>query len=644
MKKSFYFALALTAGLFASCSSDELTSQAPAGLDVNDNEAAAIQIGVAQPGMTRGTGTVGSTKATDNKWAGQNFNLFMFKKGTFETAKKTVTNPTTNQDEEVDIYNNAVMTTPDDGTSAATYVIDNVLQYNYYPTTGAYSFWAYRIDDAGTGTAGVGVPVGVNDATATEVKVPFIIDGSQDIMTAVPDEAADLATLQHEVSTATADKIYTAYSARRNVTPKLSFKHQLTRLTFQVKANSSEVSDAAVLPAGAPAGTYAGFKVTGISVRSKAKGNIIAARKDGSTYSDQAVVFDDPNEDWATLNTLTPMELKSRGEGVTQKQDGKFTENKIEVAIAADGTPTYNVGYMLNGTQMYTAAATVVYDANTVNAYTGVPNGKQSTLGELVAAYVAQNPNTAGTVDGYAYAKTQNLVTTGQINAAANLIDLEEVIPHWDATYTWTAYTPQATAYNWEEVAAAPVGGNDVSASVTAVPTTTTVGAVGDYTLISAKYYELKSISYDSDGCRELAAAPDNSDLTADPVVLGTIGQDGEIVKITGTTNYYKCAVAGNNTGAKTNVGEALLVAPLAPSYEMTLTYKRWKPVSATSFSEIEGIVTKTIALSTAGAAFEAGKSYNVVVTLYKDGEASTDTNLNPWTPGEEIEIDGEDE
>jgi hypothetical protein len=93
-----------------------------------------------------------------------------------------------------------------------------------------------------------------------------------------------------------------------------------------------------------------------------------------------------------------------------------------------------------------------------------------------------------------------------------------------------------------------------------------------------------------------------------------------------------------------TPVGEALLVAPGAPSYEMTLTYKRWKKTSTTDYSEIEGTVTKSIARNTASALFEAGKSYNVVITLYKDGDAATDTNLEQWQSGDtDINIEGEE-
>lgn len=650
MKKSFYLALALTAGLFASCSSDEI-AQAPAGLDVNDNEAAAIQIGVAQPGMTRGTGTVGTTEAATNEWAGQTFNLFMFEKGTFTPAQKAVDDGhggTVNED----IYNNAEMVTPTGGATAASYVIGGEEQFNYYPTTGAYSFWAYRIDDAGTGTAGIGVPVGVGDATATEVKVPFIIDGSQDIMTAIPDEAGDLTKLQavSGASSATADKIYTAYSARRGITPTLAFKHQLTRLTFEVKAATIEVSDAA--PSVGAGATYNGFKVTGITVKSKSTGNIIAAWKDGSTYTAQGVEFNAAGEDWADPTTLVAMPLKSRGKTVLTKQVGDWSD-AITVNISDAGIATYGQAYSLGTDGFYAAATTVAYPANTENSYTGVPNTAETTLGDMVAAYVAANPGVAGSITGYAYRATTPLALDVTTNAAANLVDLEEVIPEWTVTTPAThAETTLYTITGTETVVA------DAAALTAAAEELTTLGDNVFYVTADTKYVNVNVTAacttpgaadavytttdlYDVTGT-EVAAANDAAVTAAQDAAAAT----GTTVYIVDGTKYVssEVTVAAVAEGTKTPVGEALLVAPGAPSYEMTLTYKRWKKTSTTQYSEIEGTTTKTIARS-GNAAFKAGDSYNIVVTLYKDGDASTDTKLNPWNPSTDgdIEIEGED-
>lgn len=595
MNKKYYFALVATAALFASCSSDDVVSgNSPALAGINDGDEARIEIGVNNPGLTRGTGTVGDTDPNLNKWAGQTFNLFMFEKGTFTPAQKAVDDGnggTTN----VDIYNNAEMTTPV-GTGAATYVIGTEEQFNYYPTTGAYSFWAYRVDDAGTGTAGVGEPVGVNDGNATEVKVPFTIDGSQDILTAIPDETADLTALQRVASTATADQIYSAFSSRRGITPTLSFKHQLTRLTFQVKAASREVSDAADLVSAEP-GVYKGFKVTSISVKSKANGNIIAAWKDGSTYNTQAVVFDDANEDWADPTTLTAMQLKSRGQGVNTKQAGDWS-SALTVNISDAGVPTYGTPYTLHGSNFATAAATAVYTTNTEDSYTGVPNGTLTTLGELVAAYVAANPGVAGSISGYAYFKTVDLDLDGTPNAAAKLVPLVEVTP------AWTGYAP------------------------------------GTYQATDASATVADETAYDALDAAKQAGKGDAAALTAATIAAN---KDKYFFNTDDNKAYLIEEVAGSAT--PTTVGEALLVAPMAQSYEMTVTYKRWKKTSTTQYSEIEGTVTKSIARNTASALFEAGKSYNVVITLYKDGDASTNTNLNPWVPTTDgdIDIEGED-
>lgn len=611
MNKKYYFALVATAALFASCSSDDVVSgNSPALAGINDGDDARIEIGVNNPGITRGTGTVGDTDPLLNQWAGQTFNLFMFEKGTFTPAQKAVDDGnggTTN----VDIYNNAEMITPV-GTGAATYVIGTEEQFNYYPTTGAYSFWAYRVDDAGTGTGGVGEPVGVNDGNATEVKVPFTIDGSQDILTAIPDEAGDLTALQAAHSTATADQIYSAFSSRRGITPTLSFKHQLTRLTFQVKAASREVSDAADLVSADP-GVYKGFKVTSISVKSKANGNIIAAWKDGSTYNAQSVVFDDANEDWADPTTLTAMQLKSRGEGVNTKQAGDWS-SALTVNISDAGVPTYGTPYTLHGSNFATAAATAVYTTNTEDSYTGVPNGTLTTLGELVAAYVAANPGVAGSISGYAYFKTADLVLDGTPNAAAKLVPLVEVTP------AWTGYTPGTAEVPYVKTADA---GSDAAT----------------YTAADAAKKQ------DFSGSADVAA---DLDAWCKTLAVGTgyIYTDGTNYYTFDITTAYAAAVSATGGSATpTTVGEALLVAPMAQSYEMTVTYKRWKKTSTTQYSEIEGTVTKSIARNTASALFEAGKSYNVVITLYKDGDASTNTNLNPWVPTTDgdIDIEGED-
>lgn len=125
---------------------------------------------------------------------------------------------------------------------------DGTLMEPFYYEDGVnYDFYGYHIDDAAvdkTDPDGVPVPVvvpeqgtSVDGADLTKgVYVKFHIDGSQDLMTAKADPAADIVgTELEDVGT---DKVYSAYAARRDVQPTLTFQHQLARFKFQIRSGS----------------------------------------------------------------------------------------------------------------------------------------------------------------------------------------------------------------------------------------------------------------------------------------------------------------------------------------------------------------------------------------------------------------------
>ena len=652
MKKSFYFALALTAGLFASCSSDEI-AQAPQGaFEINDNEAAQIKIGIANPGVTRGTGTVGDlTSSTDNVWAGQKFNLFMYEKGTFKPAQYKPTETSALQD----IFNNAELTAPETGgTGAATYYVDlpgataadptvPTATNAYYPATGSYSFWAYRIDDAGTGTGNVGVPAmykadGTTATTETEamtVRVPFVIDGSQDLMIGVADTAAaatSLNTADSKIDTDedAAEKIYSAYAARRLVNPTLTFKHLLTRLTFQVKAATQDVSSAATAPTPMIPGWEAGFKVTKVEVYSKSEGNIIAAWKGDATDFDEVserIEWTSATEDWAApKTTLAALELKSRQFVVLEKADIKM----VEIAGNATGSVTYAAGYT-DGTHTLTWSAGtltaderagdfVVYTTNGLDANTGLPTGVKTSLNALGTAtgYIATYNSTLGTKHAATTPATPMNVPVYDTKADANkpLVALEPVVPGW---------TAGATTYSW--------GASDVAAY--------TAAAAKDEAEVTATTIDAALTEY----------------ATANPAVAGDVDKVILLYNEKGTNATYdagaddivgyiigKSATTGGSAVA-TNVGEALLVAPADKNgYLVKVTYTRTKKVNASTVeplsdtAEIEVVRMTDIAGVKTPTPFEAGKSYKVVVTLYSDGEAKSDTKLEGWEDGDGLE------
>ena len=295
MKKSFIFATMAAAVLFAGCSSSDDLASNPGGeqgVDAN-TDLVAIEIGVGSPSAAmRGTGTVGGvtdydtnpstpTEVSPTYWAGQKINVYMLNKGTMEIAQFVKAD----QSHE-DIYNNAVLTTPSytgddpsvDGTASgiAKYIDEAAGTYHglpfikYYPPTGQFDFWGYRIDDATTTAAPV---VGGND-----IKVTFTVDGTQDVLAAqtIEDfaklsdarknaiEGADAAAKEATFdATTTAGTRYSASAARKGIQPELLFKHMMTRLTFQVKAGTPSIAydDATATPSANP------VYVTGISVR-----------------------------------------------------------------------------------------------------------------------------------------------------------------------------------------------------------------------------------------------------------------------------------------------------------------------------------------------------------------------------------------
>lgn len=645
MKKSFYFALALTAGLFASCSSDELTSQAPAGLDVNDNEAAKIQLMISKPGVTRGTGTVGDlSSSAANVWAGQKFNLFMYEKGTFKPAQYVPTEGAAAQD----IYNNAEIKAPATGTTgAATYEVlmdptdptSGAAQYNYYPATGSFSFWAYRVDDAGTGTDHVGVPamydaagaVTTVEADAMTVRVPFVIDGSQDLLVGVADTTAaatNLNTTDAKISTDedAAEKIYSAYAARRGVNPTLSFQHLLTRLTFQVKAASQAVSTAAPDPG--IGGWEPGFKVTKVQVYSKSEGNIIAAWKGNQEDFDEKserIEWTSATENWADATTLAALELKSRQFEVLEKAD--FT--MVSVAGNATSPITIPTGYQdaLGNTGSFNVSTLsdaekngtyVVYTTDGLDATTGMPTGAKTSLTAAGTGivYIPCYNSTRGT-EHTAQGKDMNVPAfSTTADASQPLVALEPVVPEWTAgatTYSWgasdlAAYTAAAATDEAEVTATTP------DAALTEYATTNPAAA-GDVDKVILLYNE--------------QGGNTTYDAGVDDIVGYIIG---------------KSATAGGSAVA-TNVGEALLVAPAdASGYVVKVTYTRTKKINATTVEPLSDVATINVVRNAVVSgvktpvAFEAGKSYNVVVTLYEDGETTADTTIEGWESGDGLE------
>ena len=278
----FFFALA-AAGMLTACSNED-TLGGNGEQNVSEWQ---IRLGVASSKVqTRGTGTVGGMTDAENVWAGQTLWVYMLQKGSMDLAyyKAPAVGGVATPD--VEVFNNKKFTAPDAANntkSGLATTADGTIAY--YPVSGNYDFWGYRVDDAAGATPVVktvddtGAAVEAN--VATKRVVDITIDGSQDIMAgkAVPstDEVTKLGNY--------ADNFYSAYAARKGVQPNITFNHLLTRFTFEVRAGSKATAG---LPAG---GNTDAVKVTGVSVDSKTTGTLTVAYTGATKEAAELLTF-----------------------------------------------------------------------------------------------------------------------------------------------------------------------------------------------------------------------------------------------------------------------------------------------------------------------------------------------------------------
>ena len=210
MKKSLLFAV-LAVSIAAACTKTGQVTQTPDPLD--DGQPVPVIFSASAPRNIE----VKSTGAALSQWSGQQLNVYSYEAGVNNYAAATA------------FIDNVVATAPQTGVSGAITVTNPVNGEPFYYAAGKYyDFFGYYIDDAATAEP---------SAQVDGVYVPFTITGSQDLMIATSDKAADIEAAG-QTGTVTEDRVYSAYAARRNIQPKLVFKHQLARFTFEVVAGS----------------------------------------------------------------------------------------------------------------------------------------------------------------------------------------------------------------------------------------------------------------------------------------------------------------------------------------------------------------------------------------------------------------------
>lgn len=322
MKKMFFFALA-AAGMLTACSNED-TLGGNGDQNVSEQQ---IRLGVASSKVqTRGTGTVGGMTEDENKWAGQTLWVYMLQKGSMELGYYKTPAEAAGAAVGTAVFDNKEFKAPntaENTVSGLATTADGAIAY--YPVSGNYDFWGYRVDDAVTGTPDVKLV----DDTDTEVEanaatkrvVAIKINGSQDIM-------AGKAT----PSTAEVDKLgnygenfYSAYAARKGVQPNITFNHLLTRFTFEVRAGSK-----ATAGEGASGNTEA-VRVQGISVESLTDGKLTVAYKGETKKAADLLTF---------TGTASPLTLKQRADATADHNDPLVDLVEVPLTWPADADAT----------------------------------------------------------------------------------------------------------------------------------------------------------------------------------------------------------------------------------------------------------------------------------------------------------------
>ena len=302
MKKSILFAAMLL--IAAGCTKEKVQVSNENQIIDNDGTPVPVLFGLGQQKFDVAVKSVGSLES----WSTTN-DLYVF--GYNSKAEEYEENATlAGSSEKTTLIYNIKANPTTTGAEAALNVINPATSEPfYYSGNNTYDFYGYYVDDAAaditdasaweleteTGPAPLVI---TTESAATPVSgvtlskgvyIPFIINGSQDIMAAEADKSIDEAT---ETTTDEVDAAdcYSAYAARRGVQPNLQFKHMLSRFTFEIKPGSDESKN---------------VEVTGIKIMANSKGFL------GVVGADKGTVKPLPVDDSNQLAEFSLMELSA---------------------------------------------------------------------------------------------------------------------------------------------------------------------------------------------------------------------------------------------------------------------------------------------------------------------------------------------
>lgn len=236
MKKEWLLAMCATA-MMASCAKDKTialdngANDTPEEIILGAGQYLSAEVEQGQPmkAASRGIGSVGDL-ATENNWNGETVYVYGIVSTLTGDAQFAI---------------NGEAATAPAGTKGATVTSTltwsntdpNTDTHFYYDGNNLYDFYGCHVDDAAEATA-MKIPTGTNLAT-NGFSVPVTIDGTQDLMVAMPNKESDRTAGGVDPEVTTTDNLYSAWSSRRGVKPNLVFQHVLTRLTFKAKCGDA---------------------------------------------------------------------------------------------------------------------------------------------------------------------------------------------------------------------------------------------------------------------------------------------------------------------------------------------------------------------------------------------------------------------
>lgn len=276
MKKEWLLAMCATA-MMASCAKDK-TIALDNGADGTPEEiilgagqylSAEVEQGQPMKAASRGIGSVGDLAAANN-WDGETVYVYGIVSTLTGDAQFAI---------------NGEAATAPAGTEGAT--VTSTLawatadKHFYYDGNNLYDFYGCHVDDAATEAMTIPTDPDYDFATAG-FSVSVTIDGTQDLMVAMPNKESDRTAGGVDSEVTTTDNLYSAWSSRRGVKPNLVFKHVLTRLTFQAKCGNATAYE-----------TGKEVYITSVQVKSvKNKGTLTIIPTDGNQQGFTASTVD----------------------------------------------------------------------------------------------------------------------------------------------------------------------------------------------------------------------------------------------------------------------------------------------------------------------------------------------------------------